>query len=490
MRIFAAGLACETNCFAPSPTAFSAFKEGGLWRGDCSRSGSFVGQLVAIWRHLAEQDGHAFTEGLFASGGAGGVVTRRAYESLRDELLAPLCTQSGPAPFDIVLLFLHGAMMADGYDDCEGDILARVRQACGPTVTVGAVLDPHAHLSDAMVANADLLIVSREYPHTDYPDRMQQLFGACVQVRSGRLAPRAAVFDCRMIGFYPTGPEPMAGFVRRLTAAEREPGILAAAFIHGFELGDGPDLGSKVLVYADRDVGLAQSLARRLGHDIYALRRTLLPRFATVNEALEQAAGALGPCVLADVGDNPGAGAAADNMGLLRACLARGLRGVVAGLVWDPMVVQLCAEAAPGARLPVRLGGKSGPASGPPLDLDVRVSAVVEDLRIPVFGAGDVACGQAVALDCDGAQIVVTRLRQQAYSREAFERLGIDLTQARTILLKSGQHFLHSFGPLASRVLYVRAPDTVGLDLAAIPHRRHTLDYFPRVDDPLGLDND
>ena len=28
-------------------------------------------------------------------------------------------------PVDAVLLNLHGAMVADGYDDCEGDILAR-----------------------------------------------------------------------------------------------------------------------------------------------------------------------------------------------------------------------------------------------------------------------------------------------------------------------------------------------------------------------------
>jgi microcystin degradation protein MlrC len=32
----------------------------------------------------------------------------------------------------MVLLGLHGAMVADGYDDCEGDLLARVRQIVGP----------------------------------------------------------------------------------------------------------------------------------------------------------------------------------------------------------------------------------------------------------------------------------------------------------------------------------------------------------------------
>jgi microcystin degradation protein MlrC len=34
-------------------------------------------------------------------------------------------------------------MVADGYDDCEGDILARVRAIVGPSAPIGAELDPH-----------------------------------------------------------------------------------------------------------------------------------------------------------------------------------------------------------------------------------------------------------------------------------------------------------------------------------------------------------
>ena len=30
-------------------------------------------------------------------------------------------------PLDAVALSLHGAMLADGYPDCEGDLLARAR---------------------------------------------------------------------------------------------------------------------------------------------------------------------------------------------------------------------------------------------------------------------------------------------------------------------------------------------------------------------------
>lgn len=53
-----------------------------------------------------------------------GTVTRAAYEGLRDQLLADL---RAALPVDMVLLGLHGAMIADGYDDCEGDFLVRVR---------------------------------------------------------------------------------------------------------------------------------------------------------------------------------------------------------------------------------------------------------------------------------------------------------------------------------------------------------------------------
>ena len=44
---------------------------------------------------------------------------------------------------DAVYLDLHGAMVADGYPDCEGDLLTHVRQLVGPGVVVGAELDPH-----------------------------------------------------------------------------------------------------------------------------------------------------------------------------------------------------------------------------------------------------------------------------------------------------------------------------------------------------------
>ena len=42
-------------------------------------------------------------------------------------------------PLDAVLINVHGAMVADGYDDCEGDLLSKVRAIVGPKVATVAL---------------------------------------------------------------------------------------------------------------------------------------------------------------------------------------------------------------------------------------------------------------------------------------------------------------------------------------------------------------
>ena len=58
-------------------------------------------------------------------------MMRADYESMRDEILGQL---RGACRVDAVLLGLHGALVADGYDDVEGDLLERVRGIVGPNV--------------------------------------------------------------------------------------------------------------------------------------------------------------------------------------------------------------------------------------------------------------------------------------------------------------------------------------------------------------------
>ena len=153
----------------------------------------------------------------------------------------------------MVLLGLHGAMVADGYDDCEGDLLQKVRAIVGPGVVVGAELDPHCHLTPAMVDSADLLIAYKEYPHTDVLERALELVDLCAAIVEKRVRPVAAMVDCEMIVTVHTSREPARSFVDRLQAMEGKDGVLSISIAHGFPWGDVPEMGTKVLVYADGD---------------------------------------------------------------------------------------------------------------------------------------------------------------------------------------------------------------------------------------------
>ena len=261
MKIFVGSVATETNTFAPWPTGLRGYEEGGLFRGDAAlrAPGGEADLMGRTWRERAKADGHELVEGLFAGAQPSGPTLQAVYEGFRAEILADLRAKG---PFDVVLLFLHGAMVAYGYDDCEGDLVQHVRSIVGPAAAIGVELDPHCHMTPLMMAEADAIILMKEYPHSDFAERAQELYDICLGKAAGRLRPVMAAFDCRMIGFYPTTTEPMAGLVRRLHEVEQLPGVLSASIVHGFPWGDTPETGTKVLVVADGDAELAAAVAR------------------------------------------------------------------------------------------------------------------------------------------------------------------------------------------------------------------------------------
>src|SRR6185503_12502572 len=117
----------------------------------------------------------------------------------------------------IVLLNLHGAMVAHGYDDCEEDIIRRVREIAGPQAVIGVELDLHCHLSESKIAAADIVVTYKEYPHVDINDRAREVFDLALAARSGGIRPAMALFDCQMVGMYPTTREPMRNLVDAMT---------------------------------------------------------------------------------------------------------------------------------------------------------------------------------------------------------------------------------------------------------------------------------
>lgn len=482
MRLFVAALGTETNTFSPIPTGLGSFEEY-LWFPAGTHPEEprfFTGPIVAARRRAAQDGRLSVIEGLAAFAAPAGLTTRHAWETLRDRVLDEL---RAALPVDIVLLSLHGAMVADGCEDCEGELLARVRALAGPDAVVGAELDLHCHLSEQMVAASDLLVFYKEYPHTDTYERAEELVDLALRAARREIRPVMAVFDCRMIATIHTTREPGRGLVARMRALEGRAGVLSVSLCHGFPWADVADLGTRVLVVTDGDRAKAAALAAELGRAVQAVRGTTAAPMLDHAAGLERALAIPGgPVVLADPSDNPGGGAPGDSTFLLRLMLERGIGPAALGPFWDPGAVGFCRLAGVGARLRLRLGGKVGAISGDPLDVEAEVRHLARH-AVQRFAGGATALGDVAAIRTGDVEVLVNTTRTQAFDPALFTDHGIPLADKKLVVVKSAQHFHAGFAPVAKEILWLDGAGALTQDFARLPYTRVRRPLWPL--DPL-----
>jgi microcystin degradation protein MlrC len=453
MRLFTAGLSHESNTFSPIPTGLTNFT---VFRGagDPGHPTAFSLPLQ-IWHKRAEERGWQVSGGLAATATPSGTVARKAYEYLRDQILSDL---NAAMPVDAVLLNLHGAMVADGYDDCEGDLISRIRQRVRARVPIGAELDPHCHMTELMTQNATGLICFKETPHTDMGPRAEELFSLILDAQAGRTRPRMALWDTRMLEVFWSTLDPYKRFVDKIKALEGKDRVLSISTVHGFCFGDVPGFGTQMLVITDDDADGGARLAEQLGRELIALRGWR-PPFVSLDEGLAglppKPVGR--PVVMADPADNPGGGEGGDNTRILRGLVERGVTAAAVATIWDPVAVMFAHAAGLGARFPLRLGGKTGPMAGQPLDLEVEVIGLTDDL-VQRYSGVEGHLGAAAGLRCGGVEISVAAIRNQVRSPDVFRNVGIDPMSKRLLVVKSANHFRAEFEPIASEILYCADP--------------------------------
>ena len=133
---------------------------------------------------------------------------------------------------------------------------------------------------------------------------------------------------------------------------------------------------------------------------------------------------------------------------MLRELIAQNIQGAALGPIWDPIAVRLCFDAGLGATFPLRFGGKTGPASGLPVDAEVTVTGLAEDCQ-QSFGPTQVKLGDCACVKIGGVEVVLISNRTQALGLELFRNVGVEPTARKLIVVKSTNHFHAAFGPIA-----------------------------------------
>ncbi|MEM7134267.1 MAG: M81 family metallopeptidase [Chloroflexota bacterium] len=482
MKVFSGGIATETNTFSPMPTGMGDF--------DIVRAGAIpeegISPAIDRFQKRAEERGWDFTFSLYANAQPAGNTTQSTYETLRDEMLSAL---EAALPVDIVLLSLHGAMVADGYDDCETDMIHRAREIVGLETKIGVELDLHCDVTQSMIDDADAIVIYKEYPHIDVVNRADDLFAIIADAAEGKTNPVMALYDCKMIGLFATPFGPMRTLVDEMLAMEGEDSILSVSLAHCFPWSDVPTCGAVALAITDGDPTKAEEVAADLGQKFFGLRHEIYERPLSIDEGLDQAlAIEQYPVVLADRADNAGGGAPSDSTFVLKRLFERGIENVALGMMWDPIAVRVAKSGGVGATLNLRLGGKMGPVSGDPLDLQVTVTGSVDEMIQEWPQQGEpmrIQCGDSVCLHCKGVDIVVSSKRVQAFGPMIFTNFGIDISQKRMLIVKSNQHFYAGFEPVASEIIYMATPGSVAPRFKEIPYTRVDLNKYPWVENPF-----
>ncbi len=478
MRLFSATIATETNTFSPLPTSLAAYQEGVFLRPGEHPQDAPLMCTAPLWvaRRRAGPENFTLIEGSCFAASPAGTTNRADYEFMRDEILGQV---KAALPLDGVLLGLHGAMVAHGYDDTEGDVIERVRALVGPDCVIGVELDPHCHLTLKRVRLADIIVLYKEFPHTDVVERAEDLLSLVLRTIRKQINPVMSLYDCRQIASYPTTLPLMRAFVDKTAAMEGKDGVLSVSIGHCFPYADVAELSGRILVITDNDKIKADRLATEIGQEFIAMRGRTAPDYLSIEDGIDTAvAFNASPVVMADPADNAGGGAPSDNTTILRRLIERDVPDAAVGPIWDPIAVRLCFDAGEGACFPLRFGGKTGPASGAPIDAIVTVTALKRDCW-QSFGPTQVPLGDCAAVKVGGVEVVLISNRTQALGLELFRNLAIEPAERKLVVVKSTNHFMAAFGPIAKQVIYVDADGPLSRDYRRIPYTKVQRPIWP-----------
>ena len=473
LRIAVGGFQHETNTFAPSKATYQMFEQGGGWPGvqyGAPLFDALAGANIPAegFIQAARAAGHTLIPLAWAAASPSDVVTRDAFERVMGGMIDLLAKAHREKPLDAVYLDLHGAMVAEEFDDGEGEVLRRVREVVGPRVPVSVSLDLHSNTTQAMFQRCEALIAYRTYPHVDMADTGARAYVALSRIfATGKPLYKAMrTFDfLTSINSQCSFIEPCKSIYEFLSDLEVKHNVLLS-FTPGFPMADIAECGMAVMAY-----GTDKNAVDRALEELYRRIKDAEKDFALElydpDEAVKRAmiGGAVGlPVVIADTQDNPGAGGNGDTTGMLKALVRQRAQDAVLGMLIDGAAATKAHEVGLNNSAVFSIGGLSNIPSDTPYTGEFTVEALGDGVFTctgPMFKNFRMTLGSMACLrskEAPGVRVVLASRKCQAADQEMFRHVGVEPRQNRVVVLKSSVHFRADFQPLAKEVLVAKSP--------------------------------
>lgn len=446
----------EANAFKPELVGLDDFEKRHLLCGSQVRSRfadtrNWMGGVL----EALDQAGIDIEIGLCTAAHPGGMVDSGTYHILEKELLdslAEICVHGTP---DIICLLLHGALAVRGIPDPESRLVQKVRALVGPGPVVACALDFHGNPGAGLMDAADIVVPGIQYPHDDTRERGIHMVRLAIVCRAQRLHS----WRFRL---------PLAVSMPRQTTVEGPFGTLVAWCRKTAENGVCPDIAlmggfpyavddrsCTSLIVTGSDYVQARSIFTELAELVWSCRDSLLKPIAKIATAgdIRRLLTKPGTLVMADVGDNPGAGGFGDDANLLKHLFCVDIPFAF-GILVSPKIVDLSRKAGIGARFRTEFGTRH-----PRFPEQATWQAPVEVLKLGTLiyrNAGPMMAGEVLngglcaVLRLGRGEVLVSSARIQAYDVQAFLSQGIDLHSQRIIAIKASAHFRSSYAAYAT----------------------------------------
>jgi len=491
MRLLLATMSHETNTFSPVPTKLERFARDGktLLQGQAAidhyrGTGTCMGGYLAVATEL----GAEVVVPVCASAPPSGAVDNEAYETFC-RLILDEVTKGG---FDGIWLDLHGAMVAEHFDDGEGELLRRIR-AIDPVTPLCVAYDMHANIFDAMVTNAQIVTGYQTYPHVDQRETAERAARALLRVMHKRVTPTSAWGRAPMLPHVMaqgTHQFPNRDLQAMCAAWEASGRALAASLFVGFPHADVEMAGLSAVVVTDNNPADAQAMVDELISTAWNARREFMfeiePLEASVKRAKALGEPGLLPVVLLDHYDNCASGGTMDTTDTLREIIRQDLDDVVFFGIYDPEAVQQAIDAGVGATVTLTIGAKLPMPQLPVASSPLTVTGTVQTISSGSFTLKGgltpglrIYMGRTAVLDTGKIQIVLLSRHIEPTAQEMLQVLGIDPSKKKYVAIKSRVHWRADLGKIAREIVECAGVGVCTSDYGQLTFRKVRRPAFP-----------
>lgn len=483
MKILVGGIYHESHSFSSEPTDIESFRKVLLLRGNeaIEKLRGTVSEMAGFIQG-AEKFGFEMIPTLWAWGVATGPVQTETLDYLIEVVRQSFAKAE---KIDGILFALHGAMVAENALDGDGYILSRFRQLAGEKIPIAVTLDLHANISPLMVEKADIIVGYDTYPHIDQVERGLEAAQLLVKTIGREIKPVMALEKPTMV-IVPnkqfTDAYPMNELISLAHRAEQEEGVLSVTVAGGFAYGDVPEIGPGVLVITDNNPELARKHAKKIAERFWELKEDFIPHLPDVSESVKKAIESNSrPVILADVGDNIGAGTPGDSTFILDELFKQKAEGAVV-IMADEESVEEAINCGVGQRVKLLVGGKCDEFHGEPVSVEGFVKLISDGVfRNRGYMRDGILenMGRTVVVESEGLKIVITEIKMPPWNLEQLRSVGIEPRSQKIIALKSAVAFRAAYEPIAGEIIEVNSPGLSSVDLSQFGFKNIRTPLYP-----------